>query len=70
VLSRLEGTDYFSFFTKIRNETSETLNTKHVDIFLRFLTNISVPYADKPSNSYGHWKTARDEIFDENLEPD
>jgi hypothetical protein len=32
--------------------------------------NIRVPYANKPSNSYGHWKTAHDEIFDENLEPD
>jgi hypothetical protein len=32
--------------------------------------NISVSHADKPSNAYGHWKTARGEIFDRNMEID
>jgi hypothetical protein len=49
-------------------KTTETLDTKCVDIFLKFATNICVSHADKPSNVYGHWKTARGEIFYGNLE--
>jgi hypothetical protein len=44
-------------------KTPETLNTKHMDILLIFPTNICVPYAEKPSNGYGHWKTGRCKIF-------
>jgi hypothetical protein len=45
-------------------------DTKSVDIFLRFPRNIGMSQADKPSNNYGHWKTARGEIFDGNLKTD
>jgi hypothetical protein len=51
-------------------KTLETLNSKRVDIFPRFAANICVSHIDKPSNSYGHWKTARGEIFDEKLKTD
>jgi hypothetical protein len=40
-------------------KTLATLNTKRVDVFLRFPMNIYVSPADKPSNGYGHWKTTR-----------
>jgi hypothetical protein len=33
---KLEGTDYFEFLTKIQNENSGNLNTKRVDISLKF----------------------------------
>jgi hypothetical protein len=36
---------------------------KHVDILLVFPKNICVTYANKPSNGYGIWETARGEIF-------
>jgi hypothetical protein len=58
------------FLTKIRNETPETLNTKHGDIFLGFPTNMCASFADKPRNSCGHWKTTYGEIFDQNSETD
>jgi hypothetical protein len=72
ILRRIDQreTDYFKILTNIQNETLETLNTKHGDIFLRFPMNICVPFADKPSNGYGCWKTAQGEIFDGNLEID
>jgi hypothetical protein len=44
-------------------KTQGTLNTTLVDVFLRFLMNICVSYADKLSNGYGHWKTAQDNFF-------
>jgi hypothetical protein len=49
-------------------KTLETLNTKHVDILLRFAMSNCVSHADKPRNGYGHWKTVRGEDFDESLE--
>jgi hypothetical protein len=51
-------------------KTLGTLNMKHVGILLGFPKNICVPYDDKPSNGYGHWKTAWCEIFDGKLEAD
>jgi hypothetical protein len=43
----------FQILTKgFEMKTPETLNTKHVDIFLRFPTNICVSHADKLSNGY------------------
>jgi hypothetical protein len=56
--------------SKVQNETQGTLNIKHVDILLSFPTNICVSFADKASNGYGHWKTARGETFDESLGTD
>jgi hypothetical protein len=53
---------------EFKMKTQETLNTKHVDIFLRFPMNICVPHANKPSNGYGHWKIAQGKIFDKKLE--
>jgi hypothetical protein len=50
---------------KIINKNSRTLNTKHVDIFLRFPSNICVPCSDKQSNNYGHWRTTWGEILTE-----
>jgi hypothetical protein len=47
-----------------------TLNAEHIDIFLRFPTNICMSHTDKPSNGYGHWKTARGKIYGGNLETD
>jgi hypothetical protein len=46
-----------NFCTSFEMKTPETLNTKRVDIFLRFPTNICVFHADKPNSGYGHWKT-------------
>jgi hypothetical protein len=48
----------------------ETLDTKWVDLFLRFAMNICVSHADKLSNVYGHWEIARRKIFDGNLKMD
>jgi hypothetical protein len=31
-----------------------TLNTKRVDIFLRFAMNVCMSHTDKPSNGYSH----------------
>jgi hypothetical protein len=59
------GVWLFQILTKIRNETLETLNMKHVYILLDFPKNICVPYADKPSNGYGIWEIARGKIFSE-----
>jgi hypothetical protein len=62
------GLIILNFWPRFEMKTPETLNTQHVDIFLRIPMNICVPHADKPSNDSGHWKTARCKIFDENLE--
>jgi hypothetical protein len=51
-------------------KTPETLNSKHVDIFLIFPTNTYVSPANKPSNGYGHWEIALSGFFDENLKTD
>jgi hypothetical protein len=58
------------FWQRFEMKAQGTLNTKRVDIFLRFPMNIGVSHANKPSNGYGHWKTVRDKIFDGNLETD
>jgi hypothetical protein len=49
-------------------KTLETLNTKQVDILLRFAMSNCVSHANKPSNGYGHWKTARGKDLDGSLE--
>jgi hypothetical protein len=59
----LEETNYFESLTKIKNENSRNLNTKCIDILLRSSVNACVSHADKPSNGYGHWKTAQSEIL-------
>jgi hypothetical protein len=59
-----------NFDQKLKTKTLENLNAKLADVFLRFAMNNCVSHASKPSNSYGHWKTARGEIFDESLETD
>jgi hypothetical protein len=61
----------FQFFDpKFKMKTPETLNAKLAYVFHRFATNNCMSHASKPSNSYGHWKTTRGEIFNENLETD
>jgi hypothetical protein len=72
ILRRIDQreTYYFEFWSRIEMKTPETLNTKHVDILLIFPTNICVPYVDKPSNGYGHWKTAQCKNFDGKLAAD
>jgi hypothetical protein len=63
VLDSLEDLTISIFWSSFEIKTPETLNTKHVDIFLRFPMNICVCQADKPSNGYGHWKIARGKIL-------
>jgi hypothetical protein len=46
-----------NFLPRFKMKTLESLNTKHVDIFLSFPIIICVSYANKPSNGYGYWKT-------------
>jgi hypothetical protein len=43
-------TDYIEFWPRFKMKTPKTLN-------------IYVPYANKPSNGYGIWETARGKIF-------
>jgi hypothetical protein len=43
--------------------TSEALNIKRVDIFLRSPMNICMPHFDKQSDGQGHWKTARGKLL-------
>jgi hypothetical protein len=59
-----------NFWPKFKMKTQEALNTKLVDVLLRFPTNTRMPHSDKQSNGYSHWKTAWGEIFEGNLETD
>jgi hypothetical protein len=61
----LEGTDYFELWPRFKMKTPETLNTKRVDIFLMFPSNICMPCSNKQSNGYSHWKTAWGDILTE-----
>jgi hypothetical protein len=65
-----EEADNFEFLNKVQNEISGTLNTKLVDVLLRFPTNIWVSHADRPSNDYDHWEIAWGEVFNGKLETD
>jgi hypothetical protein len=51
------------FLPRFKKKTPEILNTKHVDIFLRFPMNICVPCSDKQSNGQGHWNTVRGKLL-------
>jgi hypothetical protein len=59
-----------NFWPRFKMKTPENLDTKIVDIFLKFSTNIRMPHSNKQDNGYGHWKTAWGEIFNKNLETD
>jgi hypothetical protein len=58
------------FLPRFKMKTPKTLNTKCINIFLRFPTDIGVSHADKPDNAYGHEKTVGGKISDGNLETD
>jgi hypothetical protein len=51
-------------------KSHETLNTKLVDILLRFTTNVFMSHSDKQSNGHDHWKIALENFFGGDLEID
>jgi hypothetical protein len=55
---------------KFKMKSHETLNTKLVDILLRFPTNVFMSHSDKQSNGHDHWKIALENFFGGDLEID